>query len=100
MSNGLLNLSVLATKIPVACVGVPQIRAMPIKFSTRALARSRGWDAWLPWQELPLPNPRIGTGPKSFVESGWWSCKWSGVDVVGGIVCSGVWRMYLRWDLC
>ena len=31
---------------------------MPIKFSTRALARSHGWDAWLPWQELPLPNPQ------------------------------------------
>ena len=28
------------------------------KFSTRALTRSRGWDAWLPWQELPLPIPQ------------------------------------------
>ncbi len=30
-----------------------QISGHALKFSSRALARFRGWDAWLPWQELP-----------------------------------------------
>ena len=47
-----LKLLVLATKIPVACVGVHTNSGHAHKFSPRALARSHGWDAWLPWQEL------------------------------------------------
>ena len=49
---------VLTTQIPVACVGVHTNSGHALKFSTRALTRSHGWDAWLPWQELPLPIPQ------------------------------------------
>ena len=48
-----LKLSVLTTKIPVTCVGVlSNFWPCPPVFP-RALARFHGWDAWLPWQELP-----------------------------------------------
>ena len=47
-----LKLLVLTTQIPVACVGVHTNSGKALHFSTRALARDRGWDAWLPWQEL------------------------------------------------
>ena len=47
-----LKLLVLKTKIPVACVGVLTNSGHAHKFSIRALTRSHGWDAWLPWQEL------------------------------------------------
>ena len=47
-----LKLLVLTTKIPVACVGVHTNLGHAHKFSPRALARFRGWYAWLPWQEL------------------------------------------------
>ena len=47
-----LKLLVLTTQIPVACVGVLTNSGHAHKFSARALTRSRGWDAWLPWQEL------------------------------------------------
>ena len=30
-----------------------QISGHALEFSSRALTRSHGWDAWLPWQELP-----------------------------------------------
>ena len=43
-----LNLLVLKTQIPVACVGVLTNSSHALQFSTRALTRSRGWDAWLP----------------------------------------------------
>ena len=51
-----LKLLVLKTQIPVACVGVLTISGHALQFSARALTRSRGWDAWLPWQELPYAD--------------------------------------------
>ena len=54
----MLKLLVLATGIPVACVGVHKNSGHALQIFPRALARYRGWDAWLPWQELPLPNPQ------------------------------------------
>ena len=58
-----LKLLVLKTKIPVACVGVLTISGHALKFSTCALTRSRGWDAWLPWQELPSADSRTMAPP-------------------------------------
>ena len=46
-----LNLLVLTTKIPVACVGVPQIRAMPT-FSLVPLHGLVVGTRGSPWQEL------------------------------------------------
>ena len=43
-----LKLLVLTTKIPVACVGVLSIFGPCPPIFPRALARFRGWDAWLP----------------------------------------------------
>ena len=55
-----LKLLVLTTQIPVACVGVLTNLGHALKFSPRALTRSRGWDAWLPWQELsPADSPAM-----------------------------------------
>ena len=54
---------VLPTKIPVACVGVLTILDHAPQFSARALTRSRGWDEWLPWQELPSADSRTMAPP-------------------------------------
>ena len=69
---------VLPTKIPVACVGVLTNLGHALEFSIRALARFRGWDAWLPWQELPSadsqtmapPGPATVSEPSSSLKPG------------------------------
>ena len=74
----MLNLSVLTTKIPVACVGVVTHLGLALKFSSRALTRSHCWDAWLPWQELPSadsptmapPGPATVSEPTSSLKPG------------------------------
>ena len=58
-----LKLLVLKTKIPVACVGVLTILGHALQFSARALTRFRGWDAWLPWQELPSADSQTMAPP-------------------------------------
>ncbi len=55
-----------------------QISGHALKFSSRALTRFRGWDAWLPWQELPSadsptmapPGPATVSEPTSSLKLG------------------------------
>ena len=73
-----LKLLVLPTKIPVTCVGALTNLGLALQFSSRALARSHGWDAWLPWQELPSadsptmapPGPATVSEPTSSLKTG------------------------------
>ena len=73
-----LKLLVLTTKIPIACVGVLSNLGHALQFSPRALARFRGWDAWLSWQEPPSadsptmapPGPATVSEPTSSLKPG------------------------------
>ena len=55
-----------------------QISGHALKFSSRALTRSHGWDTWLPWQELPSsdsptmapPGTATASEPTSSLKTG------------------------------